>query len=132
MQKRVFKASFIIVSSSIIYENAYMVIESDRIIEISENYKEEYKEFENFDYSGHLIMPGLIDTHTHSFQVGNRGKNVEKDLLDWLNTHILPWESNLSANRANISARLAYSEMIKSGTTCFNNMYFFEPIYITI
>lgn len=119
MIKKVFKASYIISSSNKIYENSFIVIENDKIVDIVSDFKDEFKEYEFYDYSNHVIMPGLIDSHIHSYQVANRGKNVKKSLIDWLNTHILPWEAKLTLKKANISALLAYSEMIESGTTCF-------------
>ncbi len=119
MSKKVFKASYIISSSDKVYENSFIVIENDKIIEITSNFKNEFKDYDFYDYSNHVIMPGLIDSHIHSYQVANRGKNVKKSLIDWLNTHILPWEAKLTSRKANISALLAYTEMIESGTTTF-------------
>jgi len=117
MTRKVFKAEYIISSSKEIHRNSFIVTDKDRIIEISSNFKSEFDNYEFYDYSGHVIMPGFIDSHIHSYQVANRGKNVKKSLLDWLNTHILPWESNLTPKKANISALLAYTEIIESGTT---------------
>ena len=121
MTKIVLKADYIIISSQEQYENAYIAIDNNKIIDISEKYLSKFKDYKYIDYSGHIIMPGLIDAHIHSYQVGNRGRNVKKSLLDWLNTHILPWESNLTPIKARISALLAYSEMIESGTTTFSD-----------
>ena len=117
MSRKVFKADYIISSSKEIAENSFIVIEDDKIVEITKNFRDEFKNDDFFDYTGHVIMPGFIDSHIHSYQVGNRGKNVKKSLIDWLTTHILPWESNLTAKKANISALLAYTEIIESGTT---------------
>jgi cytosine/adenosine deaminase-related metal-dependent hydrolase len=121
MTKKVFKADFIISSSKKIYENSFILLDDDKIIDISEDFKKDFNNYAFYDYSNHVIMPGLIDSHIHSYQVGNRGKNVKKSLIDWLITHILPWESNLTPEKARISALLAYTEMIESGTTTFSD-----------
>lgn len=117
MKKKVFKASYIISSSNKVYENSYLILNDDTIEQITQNLPLNENNYEFYDYTGHVIMPGLIDSHIHSYQVANRGKNVKKSLLDWLNTHILPWESNLTPEKAYISALLSYTEIIESGTT---------------
>ncbi len=121
MNKKVFKAKYIISSSSKIYKNAYILIDNNKIIEITNNFKEEFNKYEFYDYSKHVIMPGLIDSHVHSYQIGNRGKNVKKSLIDWLSTHILPWESELTPEKAKLSSLISYTEMIESGTTTFSD-----------
>jgi len=61
-----------------------------------------------------LLIPGLINSHTHSPMSLMRGLADDLPLMDWLNNHIWPTGS-----------LLACAEMIRSGTTCFNDMYFF-------
>ncbi len=121
MNKFVFKCDYLVVSSSKVLEDAYIAIDDDKISYVSSEYLEVFRDYKLIDYRGHVVMPGLIDAHMHSYQVGNRGKNVKKSLIDWLNTHILPWESNLTSIQARVSAYLSYVEMIESGTTTFSD-----------
>ncbi|MDH5602187.1 MAG: amidohydrolase family protein, partial [Gammaproteobacteria bacterium] len=77
----------------------------------------------------HLLIPGLINTHTHSPMSLMRGLADDLPLMDWLNNHIWPAEQkHVSAEFVLDGSLLACAEMIKSGTTCFNDMYFFPEI----
>ncbi|MCW8900253.1 MAG: TRZ/ATZ family hydrolase [Gammaproteobacteria bacterium] len=77
----------------------------------------------------HLLIPGLINTHTHSPMSLMRGLADDLPLMDWLNNHIWPTEQqHVSAEFVLDGSLLACAEMIKSGTTCFNDMYFFPEI----
>lgn len=82
---------------------------------------------ETIDASGTLIMPGLVNTHTHVPMVAFRGMADDLPLMDWLNRYIFPAEKKY-VNRETVytSARLAVAEMILSGTTTFCDGYFFE------
>lgn len=74
----------------------------------------------------HLLIPGLINTHTHSPMSLMRGLADDLPLMDWLNNHIWPAEQkHVSAEFVFDGSLLACAEMIRSGTTCFNDMYFF-------
>ena len=73
-----------------------------------------------------LLIPGLINTHTHSPMSLMRGLADDLHLMDWLNNHIWPTEQkHVSAEFVLDGSLLACAEMIRSGTTCFNDMYFF-------
>jgi 5-methylthioadenosine/S-adenosylhomocysteine deaminase len=73
-----------------------------------------------------LIMPGLINTHTHAAMSLFRGLADDLPLMRWLNDHIFPAEAKLNAAMVKAGTRLACAEMIRSGTTCFCDMYLFE------
>lgn len=77
-----------------------------------------------FDAKNMLIMPGLINTHTHSAMSLFRGYNDERSLMSWLNEVIFPKEKLLTEEAIYWGALLSCIEMIKSGTTCFSDMYF--------
>ncbi len=79
------------------------------------------------DASGSVIMPGLINTHTHLPMVCFRGLADDLPLMDWLNNHIFPAEARF-VNREMVYAgsMLAIAEMILSGTTTFCDAYFYE------
>jgi len=74
----------------------------------------------------HLIIPGFINTHTHSAMSLLRGIADDLPLKSWLEKHIWPLEqTNVNENFIFDGSRLAIAEMIRSGTTCFADMYFF-------
>ena len=73
-----------------------------------------------------LLIPGLINSHTHSPMSLMRGLADDLPLMDWLNNHIWPTEQkHVSAEFVYDGSLLACAEMLRSGTTCFNDMYFF-------
>lgn len=78
------------------------------------------------DAKGGIIMPGLINTHTHASMTMFRGLADDLPLMTWLNDHIFPAEADLTAEKVYDGALLACAEMIMSGTTCFCDMYLFE------
>ncbi len=74
----------------------------------------------------HCVMPGLINNHTHAAMSLFRGFADDLPLMTWLNDHIWPAEQRwLSDGFVEAGSELAIAEMIRSGTTCFNDMYFF-------
>ncbi|NNG00521.1 MAG: amidohydrolase [Desulfobacteraceae bacterium] len=78
------------------------------------------------DAKGGIILPGLINTHTHAAMTLFRGLADDLPLMAWLNDHIFPAEAKLAADHVCSGAYLACAEMILSGTTCFCDMYLFE------
>jgi 5-methylthioadenosine/S-adenosylhomocysteine deaminase len=80
------------------------------------------------DARGGLILPGLINTHTHAAMSLFRGLADDLPLMTWLNAHIFPAEAKLNPEMVRIGTRLACAEMIRSGTTCFCDMYLFEGV----
>jgi 5-methylthioadenosine/S-adenosylhomocysteine deaminase len=82
---------------------------------------------ETIDATGKLVMPGLINTHTHAAMTIFRGYADDMPLMEWLQNHIWPAESKyINADTVRFGTQLAAVEMIRSGTTTFNDMYFFE------
>ena len=78
---------------------------------------------------GHALMPGLINAHTHSPMTLFRGLADDLPLMTWLNEHIWPAEARwVHEEFVADGSRLAIAEMIRSGTTCFNDMYFFADV----
>jgi len=109
-------------------QNGSIRIEGDQIKEIRED-KIEIPDAEYFDAGGMIVMPGFINTHTHVPMTMLRGYADDLPLHTWLNEHIFPAEARLvTPENVAIASRFAFIEMIKSGTTCFNDMYFFEDI----
>ena len=82
---------------------------------------------ETINASGCIVMPGLINTHTHLPMVCFRGMADDLPLMDWLTKHIFPAEARF-VNKKMVydGAMLAMAEMILSGTTIFCDGYFLE------
>ena len=81
---------------------------------------------ETIDVAGGIIMPGLVNTHTHAAMTLFRGLADDLPLMTWLNEHIFPAEAMLDADKVFAGSLLGCVEMIFSGTTCFCDMYLFE------
>ncbi|RQD74980.1 MAG: N-ethylammeline chlorohydrolase, partial [Candidatus Syntrophonatronum acetioxidans] len=104
-----------------------VVLEGDKISYVGE--VRENVEDNNFDQvikaSGKVCLPGFINTHTHSPMVLFRSFADDLPLMTWLEEKIWPLEDKLTSEDVYWSTLLAIIEMIKSGTTTFNDMYFF-------
>jgi 5-methylthioadenosine/S-adenosylhomocysteine deaminase len=74
---------------------------------------------------GCIIIPGFVNTHTHAAMTLMRGYADDMPLRDWLEGKIWPLEAHLTGGDVFSGTRLACLEMIRSGTTAFNDMYFF-------
>jgi 5-methylthioadenosine/S-adenosylhomocysteine deaminase len=84
-----------------------------------------FAEAEELHEPAGLIMPGLINTHTHAPMSYLRGIADDLPLMTWLQEHIFPVEQKLDAEMVYLSTLLSIAEMIKSGTTSFCDMYLF-------
>ena len=80
---------------------------------------------ETLDADGGLILPGLVNTHTHAAMTLFRGLADDLPLMGWLENYIFPAEGRMDADFVYTGASLACAEMIRSGTTCFCDMYLF-------
>lgn len=77
------------------------------------------------DAEGMLLMPALVNAHTHSAMTLMRGIGADHPLEIWLNQHIFPLEKRLNAQQARAGVLLAMLEYIASGVTTINDMYMF-------
>jgi 5-methylthioadenosine/S-adenosylhomocysteine deaminase len=82
---------------------------------------------ETLDCAGSLVMPGLVNAHTHVAMTLLRGYADDKPLQPWLQEDIWPAEAELTADDVRVGAELGVVEMLKSGTTAFADMYFHVP-----
>jgi 5-methylthioadenosine/S-adenosylhomocysteine deaminase len=74
----------------------------------------------------HALIPGLVNAHTHAAMTLMRGLADDLPLMSWLNDHIWPAEARwVSPEFVRDGTRLAIAEMLRGGTTCFSDMYFF-------
>jgi 5-methylthioadenosine/S-adenosylhomocysteine deaminase len=86
-----------------------------------------YQAAETIDARDQIVLPGLINTHTHAPMVMYRGLADDLALMDWLQKYIFPAEAKtVSPEMVRVGTRLAAAEMIESGTTAFVDMYYFE------
>src|SRR5512133_3532741 len=82
---------------------------------------------DTIDAAGMVVLPGLVNTHTHAPMVMYRGLADDLMLMDWLQKYIFPGEAKtVSPEMVRTATRLAALEMIQSGTTTFADMYYFE------
>jgi 5-methylthioadenosine/S-adenosylhomocysteine deaminase len=82
---------------------------------------------DELDASGGLVIPGLVNAHTHVAMTLFRGYADDKPLDAWLQEDIWPVEAELTAEDVAAGTRLGIAEMIRSGTTAFADMYFVMP-----
>ena len=86
-----------------------------------------YRASTTIEARDHIVLPGLINTHTHAPMVMYRGLADDLALMDWLQKYIFPAEAKtVSPEFVRIGTRLAALEMIESGTTTYADMYYFE------
>nr|VFK65739.1 MAG: Cytosine/adenosine deaminase [Candidatus Kentron sp. UNK]VFK71544.1 MAG: Cytosine/adenosine deaminase [Candidatus Kentron sp. UNK] len=79
-----------------------------------------------YSFPNHVLIPGLINAHTHAAMTLFRGMASDLPLMPWLHEHIWPAETRwVSEEFVYDGARLAVAEMLRGGVTCFNDMYFF-------
>jgi 5-methylthioadenosine/S-adenosylhomocysteine deaminase len=96
-------------------------------VDTADNIAKQFRGRETIDSSGQIVLPGLINTHTHAAMVLFRGLADDLALSEWLNKYIFPAEAKtVSPEFVRAGTRLAALEMIRSGTTTFTDMYYFE------
>jgi len=111
-----------------LFRKGTVLIEDDQIAAVGEekDINTGYENAEIIDGSGKLVMPGIVNTHTHIPMTIFRGYADDLSLHEWLYDYIFPVESAfINAENVVAGAELAIAEMIKSGTTTFNDMYYF-------
>lgn len=111
-----------------VLEKHAIIIEQGKILDIIPSPEVELKYFASAieHFNTHAITPGFINSHTHIGMNYFRGLANDLSLMDWLNHHIWPAERTWVAHEFVYDASLlAAAEMIRGGTTCFNEMYFF-------
>lgn len=106
-----------------------VAIDGSRIVAVgtADEILARYSAADRIDARGHVVLPGLINGHTHAPMVLFRGLADDLPLIEWLEKYIFPAEAKMvSADFVRIGTRLAALEMIESGTTTFVDMYYFE------
>jgi 5-methylthioadenosine/S-adenosylhomocysteine deaminase len=115
------------VPSNTILNHHAVVIENGSIVDIlaTDAALEKYPSAEHISRASHALIPGLINAHTHAAMSLFRGIADDLPLMEWLEGHIWPAEAKwVNADFMRDGVELAIAEMLLSGTTCFNDMYF--------
>ncbi|HTM03719.1 MAG TPA: amidohydrolase family protein [Vicinamibacterales bacterium] len=96
-------------------------------VDTADAIRRQFRPRDTVDATGQVVMPGLINTHTHAAMTLFRGLADDLSLMEWLNNYIFPAEAKMvSPAFVRAGTRLAALEMIQSGTTTFADMYYFE------
>lgn len=113
---------------STIFNDYSVAVDKGRIIELlpSVEAEQKYQANETHQLKNHALFPGLINTHGHAAMTLMRGLADDLPLMTWLNDHIWPTEAKWVSNEFVYDGSLiACAEMLRGGTTCFTDMYFF-------
>jgi len=114
-----------------VIENGFLAVRGDQIVAVGKDPEEFAPKGliakETVDAKGKLLIPGLINGHTHIPMVLMRGLIDDVTLDDWLRKYIFPAEAkNVNEDFVRWGSRLALAEMIRGGTTTYADMYYFE------
>jgi len=129
--------SLVVIGRTIITQNARHQILSPGAVAVSGNeiidvdtpeaIALKYRALDTIAARDQIVLPGLVNTHTHAPMVMYRGLADDMALMDWLNKYIFPAEAKtVSPEMVRTGTRLAALEMIESGTTTYADMYYFE------
>jgi 5-methylthioadenosine/S-adenosylhomocysteine deaminase len=114
-----------------ILEHHSIALQGGDILEIlpTDEANTKYSATQEHDLPSHALIPGLINAHTHAAMSLFRGMADDLPLMTWLNEHIWPAEQRwISEEFIADGSRLAIAEMLRGGTTCFNDMYFYPDV----
>ena len=109
-----------------VYEKGFLGVTGDTISHVGTDGSMPPHGKKVIDARGGLVLPGLVNGHTHAAMTLFRGLADDLPLMDWLNNYIFPVESRMDADFVYTGSLLACAEMIMSGTTSFCDMYLFE------
>ncbi|MGM0563438.1 MAG: TRZ/ATZ family hydrolase [Pseudomonadota bacterium] len=114
-----------------VLENHSVAVDKGQIVAVlpTERAHQRYRAETHRQLSHHLLIPGLINAHGHAAMSLFRGLADDLPLMTWLQEHIWPAEGQwVSDAFVAEGTRLAMAEMLRSGTTCFSDMYFFPDV----
>ncbi len=114
--------------ANVVLENHAVAIDKGRIVAILQHTEatSRFSPRQLKKLPQHILIPGLVNLHTHAAMTLLRGLADDLPLMDWLQNHIWPAESkHVSAQFVHDGTLLACAEMLRGGTTCFNDMYFY-------
>lgn len=111
-----------------VLERHALVVKGDVILDLlpQTTARRRYRARETVSLPHHVLMPGLVNLHTHAAMTLLRGYADDLPLMDWLHHHIWPAETrHVSPKFVRDGSLLACAEMLRGGVTCFNDMYFY-------
>jgi len=117
--------------ASVTLENHALAIKNGRIVDLlpSADAGARYHAYHTEHLPDHALLPGLVNCHTHAAMNLMRGIADDLPLMEWLQGHIWPLEQHwMGESFVKDGTDLAIAEMLRGGTTCFNDMYFFPNI----
>ncbi|HBO33456.1 MAG TPA: amidohydrolase, partial [Anaerolineaceae bacterium] len=112
-----------------VHEPGALAVLDDKIVEVGdeESILEKYEANEVMDCGGKVLMPGFVNTHTHVPMTLLRGLADDLRLDVWLMGYMMPVEREfVSPKFVRLGTKIACAELIRSGVTTFNDMYYFE------
>jgi 5-methylthioadenosine/S-adenosylhomocysteine deaminase len=112
-----------------VINNGGVAVEKGRVVDVGSaaDIERKYAAREVVNATGKVLIPGLINGHTHVPMTLFRGIADDLDLQEWLTRYIFPAEAkNVTEDFVRVGARLGLAEMIRSGTTTYCDMYYFE------
>lgn len=115
----------------VVHEHHSLAINEGRILAIlpTAAARDAYSASVEHELDRHLLIPGLVNAHTHAAMSLLRGLADDLPLNEWLNDRIWPAETRwVNEEFVHDGTQLAIAEMLRSGTTCFNDMYFFPDV----
>ncbi len=118
-----------------VLEHHAIAVQNDRILAIlpRDQATARFSAETCLDFATHVLIPGLINAHTHASMTLLRGLADDLPLMTWLQDHIWPTETRwVDPEFVRAGTRLAIAEMLRGGTTCFNDMYFFPETTATV
>ncbi|NKF22679.1 TRZ/ATZ family hydrolase [Solimonas marina] len=121
--------------SGVVLDDHALVVDAGRIVAVLPRAEAQmrYAPRQTVELPTHALMPGLVNLHTHAAMSLLRGIADDLPLMEWLQNHIWPAEgAHLSLPFCEDGVRLAFAEMIRSGTTCVNDMYMFPEATVNV
>lgn len=106
-----------------ILSDGAIAIEAGRIVAVgpTDDVLSSHRAVNTIDATDRMVIPGLIDGHNHPFQYLSKGIGDDVDIMTWLYRRVYPYEAQLTEEEAYVGATGNYAEMLKTGTTCFND-----------
>jgi 5-methylthioadenosine/S-adenosylhomocysteine deaminase len=117
-----------VVKNAPLLEHYSVIVQNDTIVDLLSTAlaRSKYTSADTVSLDEHILIPGLINLHTHAAMNLMRGIADDLPLMQWLNEHIWPAErAVVSSDYVRDASLHACAEMLSGGTTCFNDMYFF-------
>lgn len=112
-----------------IIRDGALAISSNRIVDVGKtaDILSRFKSSHIVDAADKIVLPGFIDAHNHPNQFLSRGIGDDVDVMTWLTRRVYPYEAHLTSDDSYVGALGNFVEMVRSGTTCFNDLGSYFP-----